>query len=1280
MPPTSRLHTFACVLIYVLSTTGVIRAQQAVSPRVTKPLDNAVRTTLAGNVHPLARPEFDHGEAPSDLALERILLVLRRGPVEDASLRRFIESQQNQSSSDYHRWLTPEEIGTQFGPADSDIGAVVDWLKSSGFDVTQISKGRTAIEFSGTAGQVKQAFGASIHKYVVNGETHWANDRDLSVPTAIAPIVAGINSLHNFRKKPQNSFVGVYSENGKHLTSAPNFTFLWGGYTYYALAPYDFAKIYDLLPLWTAAPTPINGSGQTIAIVGRTDIDPSDATTFWNLFGLDGIHAPQPSLTITYNGPNPGINEDEGEADIDTQWSGAAAPGASINFVTSESTETTDGVDLSALYIVDNNVASIISESYGLCETYLGSAGTEFYSSLWEQAAAQGISVFVSSGDNGSAGCDYPDFRAQYGLNVNGLASTQFNVSVGGTDFNQYNKEPTYWNSSNDPVTQASAKGYIPETTWNSSCVNSLFVTLGWGSDAESACNNLQLDPYWVNSIAGSGGRSAAWLKPSWQTGTPNDNARDLPDISLFASNGFMGSFYVVCQKDQTGGVCDLNNIAAFGGTSVASPALAGIMALVNQKWGVQGNPNFVLYKLPAKQANAFHDTPLGSTNAVPCQRGTPDCATNKPGDAIGVLTGFNTSRAYDLATGLGSVDAANLVNNWTKVTFTSSITTLSLNSGNPVNITHGTAVPVHVSVTPTNPTPTGSAALLVAPGTPGNPGIDSFELSNGGTSSNTSMLPGGIYAVLAHYSGDGTYGGSYSPSVNVTVNPENSSVYMPGLVTNTDSNNKPVYSTSVPYGSPYLLRADVKTSQGKLCNPFAEVACPTGTMTFTVNGDPLDAGTYPMNASGYAEDHVIQLAGGTYTLGGSYSGDASYNPSSTSSSVTITPAPTSFNDIHGSGQIVNQPFPISAEIIAASSGVSEGGTFTFFVDGVALTGDVIYGYSGGCGTNYVCLDAHIDDAIVTTPGRHSVSAHYNGDSNYAPSSSEAVGFSAYYPTTMALAADPQNPQPGASTMLTALVDTPAKNLTPTGTVNFLSDYGGQTLPGKVTLTPVTDENGNSALQATLSYVPTSNHSSFAAFYSGDSNYLDTGAGPYAIVVAGSDFSFNPQAKSTVVSPGQTVVMDLIIDGQLDYNGTIKFAPSSVQGLPAETNATFSTSTVTGSGYTTLEVTTTAPHTAMTLPAGSGRGGWLAGAGLLAAAVFLLPVPRRKGLNLLVAVIAFVFLTTTVSCGGGGSSGNQQNNGGGGMIGGTPVGSYVITVSATDGTHTHPATFTLTVQ
>jgi len=1140
-----RLLAAVIACLCVIATP--LLAQQA-PVLVTQPVDNSVRTVLPGNIHPLARAEFDQGEAPPDLVLHRMLLVLKRSDQQETALRRLIENQQYKKSPSYHQWLTPEEFGAQFGPADSDMAAVTNWMTASGFQIAQVSKGRIVIEFDGTAGQVKQAFGTAIHKFVVKGEEHWANVNNPSIPTALVPVVAGVDSLHNFLKKAQNHHVGAYSEASKQVTS-PDFNTTLYGLTWDAVAPYDFATIYDLLPLWNATPA-INGTGVTIGIVGRTDIHPSDATTFWSLFGLDGTHAPQPTLTITTNGPDPGFTGDEPEADIDTQWSGAAAPGATINFVTSASTETTDGVDLSAVYIVDNNLAPVMSESYGLCENVLG-GGAGFYSAVWEEASAQGISAMVSTGDNGSAGCDASSYfnAASAGLNVNGLASSQFNVAVGGTDFNQPTAalQAQYWNTTNALITQESAKGPIPETTWNASCTNALFVTQGFGLNAEEACNNSTLfNQGWVDTVGGSGGSSVDWSKPAWQTGTPNDNARDLPDVSLFASSGFLGSFYVICQMDTTNNVCDLSgNMQGYGGTSVASPAFAGIMALVNQKWGMQGNPNFVLYKLVAKQPSAFHDIPSGSTIAMPCFTGTANCITNVGTDQFGVLSDYSTATGYDLATGLGSVDAAQLVNHWHDVSFTPSMTSLTLNSGTAVNVVHGTAVPVVVTVTPASPHATGDVSLLVSPVPPGKPSIDIWPLTNGTTSNwKTSLLPGGTYSVVAHYQGDATYGGSNSsPAVSVTVSPESSSVYMPGVVTGTDVNNNPVYSTSVVYGSIYLpfpgifyaLRADVLNAGGNYCTTsiLGEVACPTGTVTFTDNGNALDASPYTLNSLGYTEDQAIQLTVGSHTLVGKYTPaptDLSYNASTSPSTVvTVTKATSAINVLASPSSVVtNQQFTVTATLTTTTSsyGAAPTGTVSFFANGTPLSGQpggvqytpVTGSFNSG---TLASLGASLTTSIPTA-GNYNITATYSGDGNYT--------------TVTTINSAPivvTNPAPDF---------TPAVNATPN------TALANQTVPWNGTLTAVNGYNKPVTLSCTAGAPGT-------CTFNPSTPITPTAAGASFTVTVGSNtaatYNFNIQATDGTITHTQAV--SLTVNPDFSLATTLTPPPAASPGQSTHT-------------------------------------------------------------------------------------------------------------------------------
>ncbi len=907
-------------LVFLLS--GLSLAQTSPRVLITKPVDESQLTVLKGNTYPLARAEFDQGAAPMDLPMNRMLLVLKRSDEQESALRTLIDDQQDKASPNYHKWMTPDEFGKQFGPSDQDIQQVTAWLQSHGFQIAQVSKGRTVIEFSGTAGQVQEALHTSIHKYAVNGEQHWANANDPQIPAALTPVVAGVESLNNFPRTPMYHLAGVVSRSkstGQTKPLQPLFTIPNGGCGVqssdcFAVGPYDFAKIYSVDTLWSQTPTAIDGTGQTIAIVGETDINPQDVADFRNFFGLPALTGSQ--LNIIHNGPAPGILTDgeETESDLDVEWSSAVAKGATIDFVVSESTETTAGIDLSSQYIIDNNLAPVMSESYGECELGLGNAGNFFYSQMWQEAAAQGITVFISSGDSGSAGCSsqdsIPPAPSLFGLEVSGFASTPYNVAVGGTDFNDLTNASTYWSLTNNSTTQASALSYIPETTWNDTCTNSVLGSLpGFSTSAEANCNNAQLQGL-VSTVGGSGGKSSCtssdgqhpascsggYGKPSWQSGSnvPPDGARDIPDVSLFAAAGSpSGSFYIVCEVDQAAGDCNPGNpfttFLGVGGTSASAPAFAGIMALVNQKTNSrQGNANYVFYKLAANQPAAFNDVPSGGTISMPCLTGSPDCTTSLAGDQYGVLSGYSTGAGYDLATGLGSVNVANLVNKWNTVSFNASTT--AINSLLPASITHGQTVNVSVKVSGSAGIATGTVALFGGPS--GTQFIDSHPLDGTGNAAwPTSSLPGGSYGVKAHYSGDGNYGSSDSAGSAVVVSKENSSAQIQLETFSTNGQLANPNATTAVYGSPYILRVNILNSVGGACSSL-QTGCPSGSVTLTDNGSPLDGGTFTLNSLGYLEDQPIQLSGGPHSLQAVYAGDNSFKPSApTADAVTITPA-----------------------------------------------------------------------------------------------------------------------------------------------------------------------------------------------------------------------------------------------------------------------------------------------------------------------------------------------------------------------------------------------------
>ena len=936
--PASLLCLIACIVAFSISIRCASAQDVPIPARIVSAIDPAQMITLQGNVHPLARAAYDQGPLADAQPLHRMLLLLQRGPDQEKTLRQLLDDQQSVSSPNFHQWLTPQQFGAQFGPAPADVQTVTTWLQSQGFKINRVSAGMSVIEFDGTAGQVRNAFHTQMHRYVVNGQEHNANASDPQIPAALAPVVTGIVSLHNFPAQSHLMKIGAFTHGAKTGAPRPLYSPLFsppnGDNQTFPLVPADFGTIYNVTPLWNAG---IDGTGQSIAVVGESQINITDVQNFRALFGLSSNFT---SDNIIVDGIDPGIVEgDETESDLDIEWSGAVAKNATIKFVIAASTEVTGGTHLSALYIVDHNVAPVLSESYGVCEKSLGTINNQYYNALWEQAAAQGITVLLSSGDGGSAGCD--DFNAgapaTQGLAVSGYASTPFNVAVGGTDFDQINKWQQFWSPTNDPVTFGSALGYIPEIPWNDSCAQ-----LGL-----TGCGSSQVGGDLTNIVAGSGGPSSIYSKPSWQSGAgvPADNKRDIPDVSLFASNGFTGSGYLICAMDQ-GGFCQSGtqffSYVAIGGTSASAPAFAGIMALVNHSQAQQslssrqGNANYILYALAKKQANitpalncnasaspvsscTFHDVTRGNsflansltgTNSVACQGASPNCSATiasqtgalvAPGTTTPKVLAWTTNPAYDLAVGLGSVNAQNLVTNWKSANATATTTTLSLNGGAAVNITHGAPVSVTIGVTPT--AAIGDVALVGTMANNDTIGMARFTLANGAASGTTSNLAGGTYKVTAHYEGDGTNAPSDSAALNVIVAPENSNTFLrvPTFDPTTGRETSPAATTLV-YGSFYLLHADVTNSSGslaQLCSSATIPVCPSGTVKITdsINGAPaapLDGGTFVLNSAGYTEDQSIFLSGGAHTITAQYSGDSSFVKSASSPySLTVTPAST---------------------------------------------------------------------------------------------------------------------------------------------------------------------------------------------------------------------------------------------------------------------------------------------------------------------------------------------------------------------------------------------------
>ncbi|AEU36249.1 Ig-like domain repeat protein [Granulicella mallensis] len=924
---------FALFLLGYAATLGLAQTPVQTSvatPLITQAIDESQLVPLKGSLHPLAKPAADQGAASDSLQLGRTILVLKGSEATQASLKKLVDDQQNPKSPSYHKWLTPEQFGKQFGAAPQDIQKVTQWLESYGFSVEAPMPGRNLIMFSGTHAQLKAAFHTEIHSYKVNGQLYWANASDPQIPAALAPVVSGFSSLNNFPRHPMHSQSQLIKRDKSGWKPAvttrqvhPEFTTTSQGQNLTALGPYDLATIYNVLPLWNAG---IDGTNQTIAIVSESDINPADVDYFRTTFGL-----PPKKLNLIYYGPNPGLlgGGVESEADLDVEWAGAVARNATIDLVVAANTAMSGGIDGAAAYIINNNLASILNVSYGACELDLGTSGNQYYSLIWEQAAAQGITVLAAAGDSGSSVCDDGEEYAVKGLSVSGIASTPYNVAVGGTDFPaSFNNPSQYWNSTNAPNTLQSAKSYIPESPWNNSCASpevlaALQANGGTDATSEAVCNDVNEFDSFLDTIGGSGGASnctivgtsttapcsGGYPKPAWQSGVmgiPGDGVRDLPDVSLMAGNGLWGSLYVYCQSDATStGTCDVNNeLEGAGGTSFASPIFAGMLALVQQKTASQqGNVNYVLYKLASTQyANSgnaaacssstaatgnaclFYDITTGS-NAVPCLKGSPDCTPAVATDNIGILPGYNAGAGYDLATGLGSVNAANLVNGWSSAATTFLPTSVAVTSSSPTTVPYGTAINLDITVTPVAPatgTPGGDVGVTTNSTVLNSNSVAEATLASGKATIPATQLPVGTYQLFTNYAGDATFAPSQSNGLPVTITQATASG-----ASVTDS------ETKIETGQYVTFTLSLPAVSGGVS--------PTGTATFTnattgaVLGSRIltpGASTTMPSATAYVTASSSQLQSGVNSITVSYSGDSNYAASNVSAPAVTLAAP----------------------------------------------------------------------------------------------------------------------------------------------------------------------------------------------------------------------------------------------------------------------------------------------------------------------------------------------------------------------------------------------------
>jgi phage terminase large subunit-like protein len=991
---------FALAGFLLLLVVPSATAQDFPAPLITENVDENRLITLGGNTRPEATAKYDRGPVDDSLLMEHLLLLLKRSPEQERDLDEFIENLHSPSSANFHRWLTAREFGERFGVEKHDRDTITNWLERHGFTVNVDYTNHLLIDFSGTAGQVREAFHTQIYNLDINGEKHIANMSDPRIPAALAPAISGVVSLNDFHP---------------HTTYRPrvSYTVSEGGAQQYLVVPGDLATIYNLNPLFSDG---ISGQGQTIVLIEEADVYTiADWTSFRSVFGLsrytDGsltqIH-PQPA-SGTNNCSDPGaVYGIDIEAIIDSEYAAASAPSAAIVLASCTSTTTFGGlIALQNLLSQSSPLPALVSMSYGVCEASNGASSNAAFNATFEQAVTEGVSVFVSAGDNSAAFCDRYDDAARFGIGVTGWGSSPHAVVVGGTDFGDTfaGSNSLYWSFSNSP-TYESALSYVPEIPWNDSCGSSLIAEFNGFNQTYGAsgfCNSSKGEANFFKTVGGGGGPSgcatgtpsvsgvvsgncAGWPKPSYQSvlGNPHDGVRDIPDLSLFAANGVWLHSYPFCYSGPGGVPCTEvpANWSSAGGTSFSAPIMAGIQALVNQKAGArQGNPNFVYYKLAANQYGTEGDKACDSTrgNAVASScifydvtqgDNDVDCIVTEafgenncyvPSGENGVLStsnsdyqpAFPATTGWDFATGIGTVNAYNLVNNWATgvLDFTlSTVSSLSITQGSTgkstitigrINGFTGTitlsasGLPVGVTAAfDPNPATASSTMTLTASATAATGTVTVTISGQSGKQTNTTTFSLAVKAAIPSFSLSASptavtiaNGGAAGKTV-ISVNPVN------GF-----SGNVMLTASGLPTGVTASFSSNPVASTSTLTLTASSTAA-TGTATVTVTGT---SGSLKKTTT--VQLTVTQLP--TYTLSASPNNLTITQAGQGTSTITINP----LNGFDGSVTFSASGLPSGVTAIFGTNPATTSSTVTLTAGATATLGTATVTITGTSGS-----------------------------------------------------------------------------------------------------------------------------------------------------------------------------------------------------------------------------------------------------------------------------------------------------------------------------------------
>jgi hypothetical protein len=1085
---------FPAIFFAVLSVTIPAKAQQiALHSRITVQVNNAQRTTLVGSRSPRALAANDTGAVDPDMQLHGITLILSRTAAQQTALDTLAAGQQNPGSPSYHRWITPAQYAAQFGVADADIATVQKWLEQQGFATDSVSHSRNRISFSGTARQVRNSFGTALHNYKAKTETtaHFAPSGELSIPTALGAVVQSVQNLTSFRphsnaivptKRPQSQFTA------------------WGNQVAYLLPP-DVAKVYDVNPVYSGG---YNGAGQTIAIVGQSEVIAQDLANFQVALAVPVV--PQSLNLMPNTGASAIVAGDETESDLDLEYSSAMAPGATVALYYVGDSGAYNAFD-AINYVIDNNLATVISVSYAMCEPDASTAYISYMDAFLEQAAVQGQTIVVAAGDDGSLSCMQDMWTPEIHQIVPVVefpASSRWVVAMGGTQFpmadiGRLPVNPLYWGAAPNGDVISTALSYIPEEVWQD------FPGGPLGT--------------------GGGGISIYEPQPLWQTGVPgipSGNFRLVPDISLNASD--MAPGYLMCTSDlsefPTGsGSCTsgFRDTAGFvpdviGGTSVAAPIFAGLLAVLNQVKGYsagQGLINPALYTLasdPGIYASAFHDIVVGG-NACTY---TPVCLIGPQNDDYFAGVG------YDEASGLGSIDFANLVSAWpasTNASAAPTTTTLIASSTSPA---FGSNVDLTATVSNGS---AGNVTFLSGATSLGETAVD----GSGVATLSLSSLSGGDHSITATYGGTTGYSTSTSTPVTVAVVPATTTT---GLY---------VDSNDISPGWPLRLTATISTL-GPQVN--------SGTVTFLSNGSSIGTGIV---SGGYAWMNLDTLPLGVNSITAAYAGapdyvdsvSAPYLVTSMAATTTTTLSVSSASPTYGSSATLTAT-------VSAPNSPSISGLVSFLSNGYSIGSGIVN--SSGIATLSLS---------TLSGGPDSITAEYVGTSSYLSSTSTAVLVTISPEATITtVTASTTSPLYASAVTLTATVA--AGDVAATSGVVTFSSNGTAIRTGSV--------NSNGVATISLSTLP-SGADSITASLGATSNLAASVSNAVLVTVAPDPTTTALSASSTSPAFGSNVTFSATVtaSGSPATGGVVTFSSNG---------AAIGTGSVNSNGVATISLST----------------------------------------------------------------------------------------------------------